>query len=55
MSQEALVIFKNYFAPYKWKFHDVSAKMKKEIDKKAKAVESGKVKGHRWKGSIDSL
>ena len=38
-----------------WKFHEVSAKMKKEIDKKAKAVESGKVKGRRWNGSIDSL
>jgi hypothetical protein len=38
-----------------WKFHEVSVRMKKEIDGKAKAVESGKVKARRWKGSIDSL
>jgi hypothetical protein len=38
-----------------WKFHEVSPKLKKEINRRAKAVETGKVKAARWKGSVDDL
>lgn len=38
-----------------WKFHEVSPKLKKEINRRAKAVETGKTKAIRWKGSIGDL
>lgn len=38
-----------------WKFYEVGSKLKKEIDQRAKAVEAGKVKAIRWKGSIDDF
>jgi hypothetical protein len=38
-----------------WQFHEVNAKMKREIDRKAKKIESGKAKAIRWKGSVDKL
>jgi plasmid stability protein len=33
----------------------LSKSMKKEIDQKAKKIETGRAKGIRWKGSIDKL
>jgi hypothetical protein len=38
-----------------WKFDEVTPKLKKEIDRRAKAVETGKAKAVRWTGSIDDL
>jgi hypothetical protein len=38
-----------------WKFHEVGAKMKKQIDRKAKPIETGKTKSHKWKGTVDNL
>ena len=49
------IIHKLEKMPTLMRFHEVSPKLKKDINQRAKAVETGKVKATRWKGSVDDL